>query len=375
MNNKSCKQCLYDEGNYPEIVLDERGICDICKVNEEIIRSSMMFRNETFRKQQVERIKSSRQGKYDCLIGISGGADSTYLVYLAKEWGLNPLLLHVDGGWDSDKSVVNIKSLVEKSGFDYVSHVLNWEEMKDTQRAFVKANVLDIDLPFDNAMLHYNYSIARENNIKFILNGYSVETEGIMPESYTHYKLDKRNILDIQRKFGTKKLKDLQFIGTWDFIVYDKWRKIEFLQPLDWIQYNKTEAVDIIKTQYNWQDYGQKHYENTFTRFYQGHILPKKYNIDKRISHYSMLICSKQISKEAALQIVQTTKPYYQPQLEQDDLQFFKKKLDLTDAEFAHYMATKSASHRDFKSDLDVYDFFRPVYKFIKRLFGVKVFK
>jgi N-acetyl sugar amidotransferase len=369
-----CTNCLFTEKNYPQIYLDENGVCDICKVNIDLIQNNQKNKTEQNRLLNLEKIKSSKKGKYDCLIGISGGADSTYLVHLAKEWGLTPLLLHIDGGWNSAIAVENINNLLKTSGFDYVTVVMDWNEIRDIQKAFIQANVLDIDLPFDNAMLAYNMSIAKKNNIKYVLNGYSLDTEGIMPEGFTHYKMDKKNILDVYKKMTGKKVRKIRFIGTFGYLYYKKIKKIEFLYPLNWIEYKKEEIKEIIKREYNWSDYGAKHYDNVFTRFYQGYILPKKFNIDKRISHISMLICSNQIDKVRAKEILEDT-PLYSPEAELKDKQFFIKKIGLTEEEFENYMSSIPVSHRIYKSDLDIYDRYKTIYQWFKKVFGFKVFE
>lgn len=362
-----CTKCLFTSENNPSIVVDEEGICDLCRINERRIANVQKKQNPEALEQLLSEIKSSKKGKYDCLIGISGGTDSSYLVYMAQQWGLNPLLLHIDGGWNSETSVINIEKIVDNSGFDFITEVLPWHEMRDAQKAFIQSDVIDIDLPFDNAMVMYNYLVAQKYGIKFVLNGYSTVTEGIMPESYNHFKLDKNNLLDIQKKFGSKKLKKLRYIGRLRHFYYERIKKIRTVYILDYIDYNKSEAKKIIQSEFNWKDYGGKHYENVFTRFYQGHILPKKFNVDKRISHLSMLICSGQISKVAALKELQEP-VYASPLLERDDRVFFCKKLQLSADEFDAYLKRPRRSHRDFKSSLDIYDFFRPAYRFVKRL-------
>lgn len=362
-----CKKCLFNSENNPAIVLDQDGICDICRINERRIGVVKEKHNTDYLTDLIAEIKASRKGKYDCLIGISGGTDSSYLVYLAKQWGLNPLLLHIDGGWNSETSVINIEKIIDHSGFDFITEVLPWHEMRDAQNAFIKADVIDIDLPFDNAMVNYNYLVAKKHKIKYILNGYSTITEGIMPESYNHFKLDKKNLLDIQRKFGKLKLKQLKYIGRAEYYKYERIEKIITIYILDYLDYNKSEGQRIIKSEFNWKDYGGKHYENVFTRFYQGHILPIKFNVDKRVTHLSMLICSGQLSKEEALKELE--KPMYPSKLmERDDKTFFCKKLQLTEQEFDDYLKRPGQSHRNFKSSLDIYDFFRPAYRFLKRI-------
>ena len=370
-----CEKCLLNEIDHPEIKLDDNLECDICKINK--IR---IFNVEEKKKSQsigtlINNLKSKKKSKYDCLIGISGGTDSSYLVYLAKKWELNPLLLHVDGGWNSEISVINIERIVENSGFDFVTEVLPWHEMRELQKAFIKSNTIDIDLPFDNAMLKYNYLTAEKYNIKHILNGYSTTTEGIMPPRFAHYKNDKRNIKDIYKKHSNYKLKELKLIGTFGHIYYDKIKKIKFLYPLDLINYNKKNAREIIEKEFNWRDYGGKHYENVFTRFYQGYILPNKFNIDKRKSHFSMLICSNQITKKDAEEEIEKNPPYSSGLLKRDDKIFFCKKLKISLKEFDSYIKSPEVSHRKFKSDLDYYDFFKPLYKFLKKWLKFKIFR
>lgn len=362
-----CEKCLFNSSNNPDIFLDENGTCDICIINENRIAQVQQKHDPEHLSQLISDIKASRKGKYDCLIGISGGTDSSYLVYLAKKWGLNPLLLHVDGGWNSETSVINIEKIIDQCGFDFVTEVLPWHEMRDAQKAFIKADVIDIDLPFDNAMAKYNYLVAEKYKIDYILNGYSTITEGIMPESYNHFKLDKNNLLDIQRKFGKLKLKELKYMGRLNQFYYDRIKKVKTIYILDYIDYNKLEAQTIIKSEFNWKDYGGKHYENIFTRFYQGHILPIKFNVDKRVSHLSMLICSGQLSKEDAL--IKLQEPMYPSKLmERHDKIFFCKKLQLTESEFEAYLKRPRQSHRKFKSSLDIYDFLRPAYRFLKKM-------
>lgn len=371
---KACKQCILTEEDYPKIVLDDEGVCDICRVNEKKVAEVHALRGKGALESLLARIKSHKKGKYDCLIGICGGTDSSYMVHLAETWGLNPLLFHVDGGWNSEKAVLNIDRIVERSGFDFVTKVLPWHEMRDLQRAFIKANVLDIDLPFDNALVAEIFALARKHGIKYILYGYNNLTEGIMPENFTHYKFDRRNLLHIHRLFGEKPLKHLKILGTFGLFYYTRYKKVEFAFPLNYLDYRKEEAKRTIESKYNWVDYGGKHYESVFTRFYQGYILPKKFGVDKRKSHLSMLICSKQMTREDALRELNAGGPYPDRIMERDDMLFFLKKLQLTPAEFEEYIRTPGVSHRAYKSDLDYYDSVRPIYRFLKKRLGLNWF-
>ncbi len=370
---KECTKCLYNSENYPSIKLNNDGVCDLCELNSQLIYKTKFKQNKEAVDSFIHELKSNRRHKYDCIIGVSGGLDSSYLVHLSKQWGLCPLLVHIDGGWNSESSVQNIKNLIASTNFDFYSEILPWEEIRDVQKAFIEANVLDIDLPFDNAMMSYLYRTAAKFKIRFILNGYSNETEGIMPESYTHYKLDKKNIIDIHKKFGKQKLKSLKFIGTFDYLYFEKIKKINFYQPLDFVSYKKKEVKLILQSEYNWKDYGEKHFENVFTRFYQAFILPKKFGVDKRISHLSVLICSNQITRNDALKYLSEN------QIDENqiliDLHFFIKKLGLSKIYFDDYIQKKAVSHREFKSDLDFYNSIKPLYKWLKRTFKINLFK
>jgi N-acetyl sugar amidotransferase len=372
---KCCNQCILTEADYPNIILDTNGICDICLINEKKIEEVEVLKKGNALQKLLSEIKKNKKGKYDCLIGVSGGTDSSYMVHLAKSWGLNPLLFHVDGGWNSEKAVINVERIVDRSGFDFVTKVLPWHEMRDLQQAFIKANVIDIDLPFDNALMAEIFNLATQYKIKYILYGYNNLTEGIMPSNFTHYKFDKRNIYDIHKTFGEIPLKHLRILGTFDFFYYTRYKKLQFVFPLNYIDYNKEEAKRIIEKNYDWVDYGGKHYESVFTRFYQGYILPKKFNVDKRKSHLSMLICSKQLTKKEALIELNSQEPYPNKILERDDLRFFQKKLKLTEEEFKLYMLSPGVSHRTYKSDLDYYDLLRPAYRFLKKTLGLNWFR
>jgi N-acetyl sugar amidotransferase len=368
---KECSNCILTEVDYPKIKLNSKGICDICEVNSAKIKNITELNKSERLNELVQLVKTQKKGKYDCLIGISGGTDSSYLVHLAKEWGLNPLLLHIDGGWNSEKSVSNIKKIVSISGFDFITEVLPWDEMKDLQKAFVKANVIDIDIPFDNAVSMYNFYVAKKYKIKYIFNGYSTETEGLMPPNFSHYKCDGRNIAHIHKLFGTINLKDLKILGSFKLFYFDKICKIKFVFPLDYIRYDKSKSKEIIQAEFGWEDYGGKHYESIYTRFYQGSILPRKFKINKRKSHLSMLICANQITREDALALDRA--PYYTSEsLEKEDQQFFCKKLDFSTEWFENYLLQKEVPHRFYKSDFDLYDRVRPVYRFIKKIFSKK---
>ena len=349
----SCLKCLYTSEVYPGIKLDAEGVCDVCHNYDTLAATTVKGGNQGKQAVQdlVTQIKRSGQGKaYDCLVGVSGGVDSSYIAYLTKEWGLRPLILHVDNGWNSELAVQNIEILVDKLGFDLYTEVLDWNQMKDLQLAFFKAGVLDIDLPFDNAFMAVLYSLARQHKIKYIISGHNTLTEGWMPSSFCHYKLDTLNLKAIHSKFGTLSLNGFPMIGPLKLAYYQKCKGVKMVSPLDYISYNKSEVKQFLTERLGWRDYGGKHYENIFTKFYQGHILPQKFSIDKRIAHLSTLICSKQISREEAL-IELDKEPYDADQLLHDK-NFFAKKMDLTMEQFEQIMNEAPVSHLHYNSYL-----------------------
>lgn len=351
-----CSKCLYTSDVYPSIKLDVKGVCDVCHNYEELSKRKVIeeSKGKEFLNSIIDRVKKDGKTKqYDCVLGVSGGVDSSFLMIKMKEWGLRPLIIHVDNGWNSELAVANIEKLVSKLGFDLYTHVLDWNEMRDLQLAFFKSSVIDIDIPFDNACWKKMFELVVEHKIKYIFSGHNTVTEGWMPDSFVHYKLDKINIKDIHKKFGTIKLRKLKFLGPLDLFYYQKIKRIKFITPLDYIKYDKKEVLELLESKYEWRPYGNKHYENIFTRFYQGYILPTKFKIDKRIAHLSTLICSGQLTKEEAQ--LEIAKEIYDPIILEDDKVFFMKKMNLSFDEFNQIMNSSIKQHTDFRSYLNLY--------------------
>ena len=364
-----CSKCLYNNQVYPSIIFDKNVVCDVCH-NYDKLSNRKVFQHEKgeqFLNGILKEVKRKGQNKkYDCALGVSGGVDSSYLMIKMKEWGLNPLIIHVDNGWNSELAVANIENLVQKLGFDLFTHVLDWSEMRDVQLAFLKSSVIDIDIPFDSACLKKLLELVNKYNIKYLFSGHNTVTEGWMPDSFLHYKLDSLNVFDIQRKFGTIKLKQLSFLGPINLFYYQKIKRIKFITPLDYIKYDKNEVLNFLEKEYDWRPYGNKHYENIYTRFYQGYILPTKFKIDKRISHLSTLICSGQLTKEEAKHEI--NKEIYNPNLLIEDRAFFIKKLNLTETEFNDIMSLPIKRHTDYKSYINLYNkigFFKKIIKLV----------
>jgi len=353
---QQCSRCLYDNHVYPNITFDSKGVCNICHIYEDLQERTVLKGAVGAQKLSnlINEIKLKGANKqFDCILGVSGGVDSSYVAYLSKEWGLRPYIIHVDGGWNSDISVKNIAKLLQKLGLDLHTHVIDWQEMRDLQRAFIKASVLDIDLPFDNAFMAILYNTASKLGIKYILSGHNTETEGWMPENFTHYKLDSINIKSIHKRFGEQSISKFSMMGPLKIRYFKNTKGIQMISPLDLIDYNKAEVKEFLIKELDWIDYGGKHYESTFTRFYQSYILYHKFKIDKRISHLSTLINSGQITKEQANEELLKL-PYNLGTIEQEKL-FFGKKLGFSSEELDDYIKSPSIPHEAYGSYLNVF--------------------
>ncbi len=381
-NYQQCTQCILDSGDDKDIVFDDKGVCSYCSDYDKL--KSRVVPDEAGRAKQlnqiVENIKREGKGKnYDCVIGVSGGVDSTYVAYFVKQQGLNPLAVHLDYGWNSELAVENITSTLNKLGIDLYTHVVNWEEIKDLQLAFLKASVVDIELLNDFAIFATLHNQAFKRGIKYILHGGNVETEGgRLPKGWTHEKFDQLNILSIHQKFGRQKLKTYPRLSFYKRYYMNVVYKLKWLGILDYMPYNKNEVKKLITEKLGWRDYGGKHFESVFTRFYQAYILPVKFHIDKRKFHYSVLICSGQMTRAEALTEMQ--KPAYDPQMLKDDYAFVLKKLGLSEQEFESLMKLPAKDHLEYDSYLKkhykynraFFNALKPFTRLIKMIIGRK---
>ena len=364
---KICNRCLFDENDF-EIHINANGNCNFCEdfysnytslVKKE--KSVINLELDTL----LRKIKKS-ENRYDCLVGISGGVDSAMVLVKAKELGLRPLAVHMDNCWNSELAQNNIYNLVEGLNVDLYTHVINWKEYNSLLLSFLKADVVDIELLYDNAMLGVNYRLARKFNIKYILGGTNFSTEGMRgPSNWSWYKYDARNIKSINKKFEKTKLKTFPLYSTLDLIVDEKLNKISWINFLDYFEYNKESSIKVLIDKFNFKPYPYKHYESVLTRFYQGYILPKKFNIDKRKLHLSNLILTKQITRQQALKILQTN-PYPDPTLLDIDIEHFKSKLNWTSEDFEEYINRKPKSHNEYGSEINFRNFILKINKFLQ---------
>ncbi len=374
---KQCSNCVLDTNDDPNITFDEAGVCKYCA--EYKFKSGLV--NDPNRDKKiakiVDAIKETGKGKkYDCLVGVSGGVDSTYVALLVKKLGLRALIVHFDNGWNSELAVKNIENIIQKLGFDLYTYVVNWEEFRDMQRSYFKADVVDIEALTDHAIYAAKHKLAKKHGIKYLISGSNVVTEGVLPPHWVHRKLDWLNIKSIHKKFGEVKLKTYPkdtFLNS----LYYKWLyKAQLINILDYVEYDKDKAKETIVKELEWKDYGGKHHESLFTKFYQAHILPEKFKIDKRKAHYSTLICSGQLTKAQALKELE--KPIYDPLKLKEDKEFVLKKLGFTNEWFAAYLKRPPVSHfaypsytnKHWKRERNFYAAVLPLARFLKKLFG-----
>ena len=350
-----CTNCVMDTSD-KKIQFDENGVCEYCDNYYNNIAPNM-YHDESGEKLLnpiVEKIKKDGKDKdHDCLIGISGGADSSYLVYIAKEkLGLNPLIYHVDAGWNSKISVNNIERIINGLNLDLYTEVINWNEMKDLQLSFFKAQVPHLDVPQDHVIFASLYNFAVNNGFKYILTGGNYSTESILePLDWIYHATDLRQLRDIHRQFGTIPLKTFPTLDILKSrIYYMLFKGLTVLRPLNYFPYIREEAMQELKERFDWEPYTHKHYESRFTRFFEGYWLPRKFGYDKRRTHFSSLILTNQMKREDALN--ELKKPAYDEDEMQRDFEFVAKKLDLSVEELETIMNGGNKTFREYKNNL-----------------------
>lgn len=362
---RQCTMCVLDTRDDPNMRFDENGVCHYYQeyLNAAAKHLPSPETREAELERQIQQIKADGKGReYDCIVGVSGGVDSTYVAWLAKQFGLRTLCVHFDNGWNSELAVENIHSIVSKLDFDLFTYVVDWEEFRDVQLAFIKASVVDIELVTDHAIFATLYRQAGKHDIRHILSGTNVMTETTLPPHWIHHKTDHVNIKAIHKRFGTRPMKTYPLMDWKVKKVLQMHKGLQALSILNYVPYNKAEVKQQIIDELGWRDYGGKHYESIFTRFYQGHILPTKFGIDKRKAHLSDLIFAGQITKEDAL--AELAEPIYDPAQERIDREFALKKLGLSETEFVNFMKQPPKSHYDFPTErplLETYPILKPL--------------
>lgn len=354
-----CKSCVMDTSD-SKIKFDSYGVCDHCNTFNIEIKPIWNYGKgrQNDLKRILTRIKNQSKDKdFDCIMGMSGGIDSSYLLYImTKKYGLRPLVFHVDAGWNSQIAVNNIQRLVDGLGLDLYTEVINWEEIKDLQLAFFKSGVPHVDVPQDHAFFATMYKFASQNNIKYILTGGNYSTECIRnPIEWMYYQSDSIQLRDIYKKYGTGKLKDYPVSNIlWHKIYLPYIKGIKLIKPLDYIPYDKDKAMQLLVDKFGYQKYPQKHFESRFTRFYESYWLPKKFGYDTRKVQYSSLILTKQMTREDALEKLK--QPAYDPETIMQDFEYIATKLGISKEELQSYMDAPNKTYKDYKSQENIYN-------------------
>ncbi len=352
-----CSRCVMDTTD-TDIQFDENGVCNHCRQYKIRVKKDLHYdkKGQQLLESLIQNIKRKGKNKeFDCIIGVSGGVDSTMVAYVAKkQLGLKPLAVHFDNGWDSELAVNNIKKTLNKLDIELYTHVVDWEEFRDLQLSFIKSGFINWEIPSDHAIFALLFIIASKMNIKYILGGSNIVTEGILAKSWVYDHKDWKFIKSVHKQFGRKKLKSYPSYNILKLIYYVFIKRIKYIPILNFVKYNKNEAMDLIQKELGWVYYGGKHYESIYTRFYQSYVLPQKYNVDKRKAHLSTLIMSGHMTREEALE--ELKKETYLENLMSEDKEYVIKKLGLTHDEFEYLFQLPVKKFSDYPNSKYFYD-------------------
>lgn len=370
---RQCVRCVLSTADDPAIHFDADGLCNHCRTYDDSVSREMLSERDAKRELEsiLDDIRRNGSGKrYDCIIGLSGGVDSTYVAYKVKQLGLRPLAVHLDNGWDSELAVKNIETTVTGLGIDLYTHVIDWKEFRDLQLSYFRAGVIDLEIPSDHAIMAALYNTASKYGVRYILSGHNLVTEGFIPERWIHHKFDTLNLRSIHRKFGSIPLRTTPIISYPKFLLLTNFLGYRMFPLLNYMPYNKMAAKEEMARELNWRDYGAKHYESIFTRFYQGYILPEKFGVDKRKSHLSTLICSGQMTREEVVAELERS-PYPSPAQLEEDRTYVIKKLGFTEDSFKAYINSPEVLHSAYPSYISLYrKYLQPVVHGLRKLRG-----
>jgi len=371
---QQCMRCVMDTTD-PAICFDSDGACNHCREFFEVTSKGWFPNEEGARKWSAlaEKIRLEGQGQeYDCILGLSGGIDSSYLALKVKDWGLRPLVVHVDAGWNSELAVANIEAVVKHCHFDLHTHVVDWEEMRDLHLAYLRAGLSNQDVPQDHVFFASLYHFATRNHIRYILSGGNLATEGIFPSAWHGAAMDAINLKAIHRTFGERPLKTYSTISFFEYYFwYPLVKKMCTVRPLNFMPYNKDLAIEEMEKTMGWRSYGRKHGESLFTKLFQNHYLPVKFGYDKRKPHLSSLIVSGQMSREEAL--TKLAEPLYDPQELEVDIAYFCKKLRINRQQFNGFFTAPSHHYTDFHTWDGRYRLLKKAQGLIERSLGRQV--
>lgn len=360
-----CMRCIMDT-TAKDIRFDEEGNCNFC--TEFLCGAGRLMQQGSAQRLRtleslVSKIKQQGAGKrYDCVVGVSGGVDSSWVLHEAVRLGLRPLAVHMDNGWNSELAQSNIKNLVTGLGVDLYTHVIDWHEYRNLMQTFFDSDVIDIELLYDNAMLAVNYQMAAKFGVRYILGGTNIATEGMrLPDGWNWFKWDKRQIKNFARHSRSRMLKTFPVIGTLDYVWYKFVRGIKWTSLLDLLDFNKANTLIELKRIYSYKPYPYKHYESVFTRFYQGYLLPAKFGVDKRLVHLSTLVVTGQIGRDEALDAASGL-AYPSETALKEDTDFFLKKMGWSSQMLVEYLARPPRPHTDYPTE-------RPLWTFLERFY------
>lgn len=358
---RTCTRCVMDTSD-AEISFDEHGVCNHCR-RYDALAAEELDRGPAELDGLVREIKRAGARKdYDCVIGVSGGVDSTYVAYEVKRLGLRPLAVHLDNGWDSELAIHNIEQALRTLKIDLVTRVLDWDEFRRLQVSFLRASVPDAEIPTDHAIMATLNEEAARRRIRYVISGVNVATEAILPSRWTYGVHDWRYIRNIHRQFDGSSLSTFPHASRMRLSYFSRIRRIHFVALLDYLHYVKSDAMELLERELGWRPYGGKHYESIYTRFFQGYILPTKFGIDKRKAHLSTLICARQLTREDALRELDENE-YLSSGQAAEDRTYVVKKLGLTDAQFDEIIGAPARSFVDYPNHLN-----QPVYRVLRRV-------
>lgn len=354
----------------PEITFDSEGVCSHCKMFDTVIKPVWTpdQRGQKLLESTFKKIKDEGQDKeYDCILGLSGGVDSSYVAFLAKKYDLRPLVVHVDAGWNSEIAVRNIENIVKKLNFDLFTEVVNWEEVKDLQLAYFKSGLANLDVPQDHAFFAGLYGYALKHNIKYVLSGSNFATESVLPTAWGYDAMDSKQLLAVHKKFGTTPLKSYPIITFFKYHFYFPYiKRFKIVKPLNWVPYNKDEALKTMTAELGWQYYGGKHYESRFTKFFQGFFLPTRFGFDKKRAHLSSLILANQLTRDKALELM--AEPNLTQLQIQEDSEFICKKLGISMNVLQTFITMPVKTFKDYPSHYNLRIFLFKLRTFVRKM-------
>lgn len=359
---KVCSRCIMDE-TAKEITFDNNGVCNFCHNYDNVLVNDVHTDKggEEKLEKLIEKIKQkSKNSRYDVLIGLSGGVDSSYVAYIIKKkYGLRAFAVHLDNGWNTELAVANVEQIVKRLDIDLSTYVLDWKEFRDIQTSFIKSSISNIEIPTDHAIWALLIKTAAKMKIPYIIAGNNVVTESIMPESWLYGSKDSKLIKSLHKKFGKVKMKTYPSLSTMDYVDYLLVRGIRWVPILNYIPYNKAEAKQTLIDELGWQDYGGKHYESIFTRFFHAFYLPVKFGYDLRKSYLSALVCSGQISRDEALEEI--GKPPAPIEMLEQDRDYVIKKLGLSENEFESILKAPNKTYADYPNNESLWKRFNTI--------------